>query len=811
MGGQESNPLTGGYPSVNMITMDVLKNVTAASGQYPSHPAPPSLPDKFFWNFYLIPGAEININYTEIFHSFSQTKIPVPMGLSAGGEWEVYAWTYVYLNSDGSENLDNHTPSPPPVSFEQTRWNVNWFIMNNFMYSYAEDSNHNGKIDRIRIQSAFDVEDGDAAFADFEIGRIHDQYGNQYSVDTSKGYNGYRRVQSDPAAASGSNDLDSIYVYIKEDDDRHQYTDGGISLYWEVIRNTSLRDLMSGTTIIGVPPSKDGKDPGDSGWTTDTIPPRINYALAVPGHNELFFQMSEPVNSAALSIGFPTGGWTGTLSPLRPGTSSPEFLVRSFENGSPPTVQDLVKGKSGDTFQLSNVQDVYRRGPQDAYHYYEGQHARFLSSLAPDITAAESGRALDKSDRNFSTSKYYFLYPIPKYPRTYNYDDAAGSGYDAKGFLLNTTPAGFQASVPAAGPYLKQITATPLPIAAPPNKVAVAPDAPLVHRLTDLLVSVPPSQGKLENYFVWPLWARYLDGTTPGFSAPGQYYNDPEFTDIITEFNGKRFLEYKDTIVLQARVNDDTDHPGKGLPAGALESLVFTSGSTNKALKLNSYGLGNGPEGLWLPSQDPASPNPSPNPDTMMFPYFTNLVPKRTFPLSLKSPDTAPPVPSQPLFNFTFPPSDFADKTELGFFFRLNSTVTPDPDLYAGRLDMAPGAAIPADWYRRVQPFSFGIHNVTRQRAGVTILNNVINSEKRERVFVDYLLTKSGRVTIQVFTLDGVLVKVLARENQSASTTYYRVSWDGTTQAGRPVARGMYFIRIVAPNIDEIRKVMVIK
>jgi hypothetical protein len=37
------------------------------------------------------------------------------------------------------------------------------------------------------------------------------------------------------------------------------------------------------------------------------------------------------------------------------------------------------------------------------------------------------------------------------------------------------------------------------------------------------------------------------------------------------------------------------------------------------------------------------------------------------------------------------------------------------------------------------------------------------------------------------------------------------VNWDGRNLSGDPVARGMYFIRIVAPGIDEIRKVIVVR
>jgi fibronectin-binding autotransporter adhesin len=37
------------------------------------------------------------------------------------------------------------------------------------------------------------------------------------------------------------------------------------------------------------------------------------------------------------------------------------------------------------------------------------------------------------------------------------------------------------------------------------------------------------------------------------------------------------------------------------------------------------------------------------------------------------------------------------------------------------------------------------------------------------------------------------------------------VFWDGRNSGGRIVAKGIYFIRIVAPDIDETRKVLVVK
>jgi len=180
------------------------------------------------------------------------------------------------------------------------------------------------------------------------------------------------------------------------------------------------------------------------------------------------------------------------------------------------------------------------------------------------------------------------------------------------------------------------------------------------------------------------------------------------------------------------------------------------------------------------------------------------MVPRFTPPISGEAPHTSSP----PLFNYRLDRDRFPSNGVFEFFCRLD----PASDLLAARLDILPGAPIPTDWFRRVRPFSFGIHGITRQRSGVTILNNVINASRRERVFLDFRLLRAGRVTIQVFTLDGTLVRVLEQGHRPASgNRYHRVSWDGTNNAGRPVARGMYFIRIVAPDIDEIRKVMVVR
>ncbi|POR01131.1 hypothetical protein AU468_08770 [Alkalispirochaeta sphaeroplastigenens] len=95
------------------------------------------------------------------------------------------------------------------------------------------------------------------------------------------------------------------------------------------------------------------------------------------------------------------------------------------------------------------------------------------------------------------------------------------------------------------------------------------------------------------------------------------------------------------------------------------------------------------------------------------------------------------------------------------------------------------------------------------QRANVTILNNVIYPEAGESTVLVYELSRPGMVTVQVFSLDGSLIRTLQRGRQGRGT--FRLAWDGRNNSNQIVARGIYFIRVVAPGVDEYRKVLIAK
>ncbi|WP_428770192.1 FlgD immunoglobulin-like domain containing protein [Treponema sp. HNW] len=130
------------------------------------------------------------------------------------------------------------------------------------------------------------------------------------------------------------------------------------------------------------------------------------------------------------------------------------------------------------------------------------------------------------------------------------------------------------------------------------------------------------------------------------------------------------------------------------------------------------------------------------------------------------------------------------------------ATPTPEVPLYALRLKDPNDPA-------SIDLWSFNTSALKPQVGGVSILNNVINTTERENVVIQVKTEKAGSLSVMVMTLDGDVVKVLHSGRVEKGSHLYR--WNGTNKSGTPVARGMYFIRVIGPGIDETRKVMAVK
>ena len=105
--------------------------------------------------------------------------------------------------------------------------------------------------------------------------------------------------------------------------------------------------------------------------------------------------------------------------------------------------------------------------------------------------------------------------------------------------------------------------------------------------------------------------------------------------------------------------------------------------------------------------------------------------------------------------------------------------------------------------------WSFKIKSSTLQRGGVSIFNNVINVDTGENTVIQVDMKESGNLNVIVMTLDGNIIKYLRHGHTDAGTHYY--NWNGSNNSGSKVARGLYFVRIIGPGIDETRKVMCVK
>ena len=726
-----------------------------------------------FWNFNFVTNtalvtagiAQFDLEHVMVYFSYSNDLRVI--------EDEAAVWAFPFYTPGSLRSYFNHNWVPA--------------VTRTIIYSFAEDGSGNGRVDRIRVQTTLNL-NGD--FRGFVV-RVEG-----YEINTDEGEEeiggslggGFRRV--DRAGVSGGHG-DSFYIYLRE----------GLNLYdgrtitWWVVDNPHLRDVVRHSSVHADETIKYN--------TINTIPPRVSHALTLPGHNQTFVQMSQPVavydgSSGSISGDpnrFTTGDHMNSALSTASRPSHGNILDYPLNNDPAYTLVPGELGNSGVTsymLSLNNapgISDLASLPPIGAAISTEYFELNGLYNMAV--------RALDWSDPYFEDG-----YPPPKYPTNWNYSGYApykGNSHLTDSNLYTDEDTGLK-NIIFVPPY--QVL-TPAMVAALATGGSVVPGdfatSNTRRRITDVLVSLAPSANDSENYFAWPVWARSLDDS--------RYDNDEriDFTDpdnivfwntstmsmgIIWHFDGSAYLEARSIlesgslgIALQVRVNSAhlSGYSGLDLRYGINVPVDFRNPASMALRGGRSTG------GLWLPGTGAS---------------ISSIVPRfyTTF-------GTASQSAANPLFLYTIDvPS--ANEQKFEFLLRLNGT-GGDPNLFVARLDAPPGS-IPANWYTLVRPFHFNIQDMQISRGGVTIMNNVINSDNREVTYLRYNLVRPGRVTIQVHTLDGTLVRSIKR-NEHHNAGEYTVGWDGSNNSGRPVARGMYFIRVVGPDMDEIRKVMVVR
>jgi hypothetical protein len=271
------------------------------------------------------------------------------------------------------------------------------------------------------------------------------------------------------------------------------------------------------------------------------------------------------------------------------------------------------------------------------------------------------------------------------------------------------------------------------------------------------------------------IWSATHRVSDVGLGLAGDGVVEPvyAFDGVFTtnDFDGTRWMRDADDIItLQSHIHND----------------ILSDPDTRLWFDVNVPAANRSASGLWLPPFD----------DTT----YSGIVPWAVDPFPRPALDDTN-ITTQ-LRDFDIPSSDpeVVDAVTLEFVFEIVAS-----GLYCARV-VDPMAI---DWYRHVEPWSFDIHEERTQKGGVSILKNVINPSIGEQTTLHYTLTSDGTVTISVFDLAGDLVRVLARGTVLAGE--HLQTWDGRNSDGKVVARGVYFIRIRGPGIDEVRKVLVIK
>ena len=74
---------------------------------------------------------------------------------------------------------------------------------------------------------------------------------------------------------------------------------------------------------------------------------------------------------------------------------------------------------------------------------------------------------------------------------------------------------------------------------------------------------------------------------------------------------------------------------------------------------------------------------------------------------------------------------------------------------------------------------------------------------------IEYRIPLSSHVELRILNMIGQEVRMLTDRDQSAGT--YSVTWDGTNNIGREVARGIYFFQIKAREFVQTKKLLLVK
>jgi len=101
-----------------------------------------------------------------------------------------------------------------------------------------------------------------------------------------------------------------------------------------------------------------------------------------------------------------------------------------------------------------------------------------------------------------------------------------------------------------------------------------------------------------------------------------------------------------------------------------------------------------------------------------------------------------------------------------------------------------------------------GVNPLGLAEPGAGLSTNVINVEQGQSVIARIRPLDGGPVEVKIYTASGRLLRTLTRL-EAMGPGEWRVTWDGMTEGGRPVARGVYIVLVMGGGLNERLKVVV--
>jgi flagellar hook assembly protein FlgD len=74
---------------------------------------------------------------------------------------------------------------------------------------------------------------------------------------------------------------------------------------------------------------------------------------------------------------------------------------------------------------------------------------------------------------------------------------------------------------------------------------------------------------------------------------------------------------------------------------------------------------------------------------------------------------------------------------------------------------------------------------------------------------ISYSVASPGPVLIQIFNIQGQLVKTVVDDYKSSGI--YTFIWDGTNGRGAPAVSGSYFYRMTTRDFNQVRRMILVK